>query len=136
MANALVVVQIEGRPPTLNSERSGHWRTHRESTKVYRFEAALRVRAARVLGQWHDPFAMTKVDVWSYYAKGRIPDTGACMPAVKAIIDGAVDGGLLTDDTPDIVRHVAFWAPTRNSAVGDLLLVTFEEIKEGDAWTG
>ena len=40
-----------------------------------------------------------------------MPDTGACLLAVKAAIDGLVDAGVLPDDGPDHVRTLLFVAP-------------------------
>lgn len=126
-----VTISIPGRPALLNAERSNHWREHRERTRAVRLEAGLRLaREGRKV------MAMVKVDVWSTYASRQLADTAACLPAVKAVIDGAVDAGLLTNDTPDIVRHVAFWAPQHNPVTGDLLIVTFEEIDETSPWYG
>jgi hypothetical protein len=43
------------------------------------------------------------------------PDVGACLPAVKAGIDGLVDAGIVPDDDPDHVLELRFVAP----AIGD-----------------
>jgi hypothetical protein len=72
--------------------------------------------------------------VYPTYAKGRLPDTGACFPTVKAIIDGAVDAGLLVDDTPDIVTHLAFHRPVIDKERGDGVMVVLEELEEGSPW--
>lgn len=125
MTSNPVTVVIPGRPPTINGERSAHWRKHRESTRIIREDVKIQLLAKRKT--WK-PMGLVKVDAYPFYQKGRLPDTGACMPAVKAAIDGAVDAGLIPDDTPDIVVHMAFWSPKLDRRLLDQLLVTFEEL--------
>ena len=43
--------------------------------------------------------------------RAAMPDVGAPILAVKAVIDGLVDAGVLPDDGPDIVRRLTFEAP-------------------------
>lgn len=63
------------------------------------------------------------------HLKGRLQDADACHPAVKAVIDGLVDAGVIPDDDPRYVRAVTYHAPTRAKA--DFLLVTVVDL--GDA---
>lgn len=125
-----ISLAFDGRPPLLNAERSRHWRDHRATTAAWRSEAALRYAGYAHEGQ----LAQVKVDVWQVVTKGALPDTGACFPAVKAIIDGAVDAGLLPHDGPEVVRHLAFWSPTRDRTMPDQLLVSIQELEEVSVW--
>lgn len=43
--------------------------------------------------------------------RGAMPDTGAPILAVKAVIDGLVDAGVLPEDGPSVVRRLVFEAP-------------------------
>lgn len=43
--------------------------------------------------------------------RAAMPDTGACILAVKAVIDGVVDAGVLPEDGPSVVRALKFYAP-------------------------
>lgn len=52
----------------------------------------------------------------------RRQDVGACMPVVKAAIDGLVDAGVWPDDTPDHVLSVRYW-PQQLAADAGLRLV-------------
>ena len=52
-------------------------------------------------------------------------DVGACLPVVKAAIDGLVDAGAWPDDTPDWVLSVTFW-PQQLAADSGLRLVVTE----------
>jgi len=131
LADSTITILIPGRPPLLNSERAGHWTRHRDSTRTYREVA--RVKLPQLRKHW-PPMQMVKVDVRCFYQKGSIPDVGGCMPAVKAVIDGAVDAGLIKDDHPGIVKHLAMWAPVRDAGLLDQMLVTFQEIDEDSPW--
>ena len=43
--------------------------------------------------------------------RASMPDVGAVILAAKAVIDGAVDAGVLPDDSPEYVRKLTFEAP-------------------------
>jgi hypothetical protein len=43
--------------------------------------------------------------------RGKLPDIGACYPAVKAAVDGLVDAGVLADDDGRHVRSLVFYPP-------------------------
>ncbi len=57
------------------------------------------------------------------------PDTGACMPAAKAAVDGLVDAGVLADDGAAFVRALVFLPPVIDGADG-LELVIKEVVEE------
>jgi hypothetical protein len=59
-----------------------------------------------------------------------MPDTGAPILAVKAMIDGAVEAGLLPNDKPDTVRKLTFLAPEITGKHG-LAVVLVELPREG-----
>lgn len=126
----IVTLSILGRPPLVNAERSSHWTKQSTTTKALRMESCLRLSKEGRKGM----MARVKVDVRSLYTDYRLPDTAACMPAAKAIIDGAVDAGLLAHDGPQIVKYVAFWAPVCDPEVPNQIVVTFEELEEDSPW--
>ena len=97
----------KARPWTVNSERAGNRWTRAKNTKEWRtvFADATRLYECHQLTQ-------ARVSVF-LEMKGRLQDTGACMPAVKAAVDGMVDGGLFLDDTGDHVECLEFHAPQR-----------------------
>ena len=97
----------KARPWTVNSERSGNRWTRAKNTKEWRtvFADATRSYGCHQLTQ-------ARVSVF-LDQKGRLQDTGACMPAVKAAVDGMVDGGLFLDDTGEHVESLQFFAPQR-----------------------
>ena len=83
-----------GRPPTLNAERSAHWGQHRASTREWREAGMVHALAERV-----PTLGRVRVTYWPTYPDRRgIPDLGGVFPAVKAVVDGLVDAGVLADD--------------------------------------
>jgi hypothetical protein len=91
--------------PTMNSVYGTHNRYARAAiVKTWREAAAWQVRA----DLWA-PMRQVKVECWPVKPDRRgIQDVGACMPAVKAAIDGIVDAGILEDDGPEFVVELTF----------------------------
>lgn len=114
---AIVQFTVYQRPWTTNSERKGNRWQRAEQTAEWRtlFGWLTRSQPLPKLTK-----AACLVDVT---LKGRLQDTGACNPAVKAAIDGIVDGGLIADDTAEHLIAVAFLAPER--AKYDSIKLTF-----------
>lgn len=99
MTEGVWVLRHDERPFTVNEERRKHWREHRRATEHWR------TTFARIALAHHLP-RLDRVAVEATPIKPNRrawPDVGACMPAVKAAIDGLVDAGVLEDDTD---RHV------------------------------
>lgn len=97
----------EARPWTLNVERQGN-----------RWGRAALVAEWRTTFTWlalnahMRPCQSIAVTVWPELRHGGgVPDTGACVGAAKAAIDGLIDAGVLTDDGPTHVRRLTFMAP-------------------------
>ena len=105
-----ITVDVLGRPPTLNAERrGGHWSGRSAAVASWRRAAAVLWRAAH-RGPPLGP-TVTVVAV-PLHADGRSPqDAGACVPAVKAVVDAAVDAGVLRGDGPADVSAVVYRAP-------------------------
>lgn len=98
---------FKARPWTVNSERAGNRWTRAKNTKEWRTVFADATRQ-------HGCVQLTQARVSVFLEmKGRLQDTGACMPAVKAAIDGMVDGGLFADDTGEHLESLEFHAPSR-----------------------
>lgn len=101
------VLRYERRPWTLNVERQGN-----------------RWKRAKLVAEWRAEFARlaTERQIPSLSAvhvtaiphlrnRASMPDTGACIGAAKAAIDGLVDAGVLAEDGPAVVRSLLFVAP-------------------------
>ena len=54
--------------------------------------------------------------------KASPQDAGACLPAVKAALDGIVDAGGLPDDTPEYVAGLLLLAPIRDCGFDGLII--------------
>lgn len=112
------------RPWTLNSERAGHWRKHRALTDEWR--GVFHLLAVELQLPHLERIAVTvQPEVRN---RAHMPDTGACIGAAKAAIDGLVDAGVLADDGPAYVRRLTFEAPVITGE--DALTLTLREVPE------
>lgn len=98
-------LRYERRPWTLNVERQGN-----------------RWKRAKLVKEWRAHFAEVAAGMPAMVAvaviaqpelrnRAAMPDTGACIGAAKAAIDGLVDAGVLAEDGPAVVRSLTFLAP-------------------------
>ena len=55
--------------------------------------------------------------------RGVLPDCDAISAAVKPVIDGIVDAGVILDDSPKHVRSITYHAPRRSDARRLVVLV-------------
>lgn len=107
------ILTYRTRPWTLNSERSGGKRGTggrygtASLTREWRQEFCLLAKSQRMR-----PLRWVNIEVAQLCRDHRIPDVGACLPAVKAAIDGLVDAGVIPDDGPKYVHSLLFTAPT------------------------
>lgn len=105
------------KPPTMNQWNLMHHRVRAQHRAAWR-------EPFRLMSEGCVPLAWCNVTVDHLLATRRNVDVGACMPAVKAAIDGVVLGGVLADDNATLVRRVTFNAPT---FVGyDALILTLD----------
>lgn len=96
------------RPWTVNGERKGNRWERAAKVREWRQAYSVLARAAGVPKLQH--FDVTAVP---YQHGGRLQDVAACMPAVKAAIDGIADAGVVPDDSSEFVRSVTFLPPRR-----------------------
>ena len=123
---ASLSVILTGRPPTMNKVQAQPWHRTAKFVRVWRERAGYAWREAM-----RDGFAVVPPVVFVVEQKcrdGRMPDTGACMVGAKAIIDGAVDAGLIPDDSPKYVSAIVFAAPSKTGT--DMVKVRVIESKE------
>lgn len=110
---------------TVNKERTVHW-SHR----------------AEVVGRWREaygwlviaekmPYDLSvggcHIDAIPLAPKKRSQDVAACLPVVKAAIDGLVDAGVWKDDSPEWVRSLRFWPQQYGRDTGLRLVITEDE---------
>ena len=89
-----------------NNARVGHWRVKAEAVRAYRLEGKLACNGVKLVTGWLGwPMAAPVVmDVTFFAPDGRRRDVANCLSAIKAGIDGIVDGGLLSDDNADVLK--------------------------------
>jgi crossover junction endodeoxyribonuclease RusA len=98
------------RPFTLNAERT--WHHHKRAKIVRQWREAFAVLAAEAAIP--GGIEAIEVEATPYLTpRGRTQDVAACMPAVKAAIDGLVDAGVIEDDSPKYLKSLTFNAPIR-----------------------
>lgn len=105
---------------TVNKERTIHWTVRAKTVKEWReafgwLAVASKVPTDGTVGPCH-------IEAIPLTTTRRRQDVGACMPVVKAAIDGLVDAGVWPDDTPDHVLSVRYW-PQQLAADSGLRLV-------------
>jgi hypothetical protein len=116
----VITLRHEARPWTLNVERQGN-----------------RWKRAALVKEWRTKFAELAIGAAPMHAvaviaqpelrnRAAMPDTGACIGAVKAAIDGLVDAGVLVEDGPAVVRSLTFLAPVVTGT--DALEIEVQEI--------
>ena len=102
------------RPWTVNAERAGNRWKRAENTKLWRTLYAEQGSIPQ----------LTDATIWVWLElRGRLQDTAACMPAVKAAIDGMVDAKVFSDDTGEHVKAIIFNAPSRSKTDQITILV-------------
>jgi len=100
-------LRYERRPPTLNVERQQHRMIRARWVREWRA-----IFNALALEAEIPPLPAISVTVQPELRhRGSMPDTGACIGAAKAAIDGLVDAGVIPDDSPRFVHRLTFEAP-------------------------
>lgn len=114
--------RYERRPWSLNVERQGNrWK---RAALVKEWRAAFADLAAG-----HAPLRSIDVTVFPELKnRSGEPDTGACIGAAKAAIDGLVDAGVIPEDGPRFVTRLSFLAPVVTGVDALVLQVAGEPV--------
>lgn len=97
------ILSFPKKPLNTNAERRGN-----------RFQRADHVKEWRGAYYWlckQEKVPRMKwisVTAQPFQKRGKLADTSACNPSVKAAIDGIVDAGVIPDDTGEYVRRITF----------------------------
>lgn len=97
------ILTYEKRPVTTNAERAGNRWGRAAHTREWRDAYAWIAKRERI-----PRMRWINVTVQPFQKRGRLQDTAACNPSVKAAIDGLVDAGVIPDDSGDYVRMITF----------------------------
>lgn len=110
-----ITIQIDelGRPMTENKLRRSNRYKVGEWVRSWRTVAKNRwARETRMQKLSHCYFDCVYARITPHYpSRQYLPDTDAVAPTLKAVLDGAVDAGLLLDDTSTYVRQIIYDAP-------------------------
>lgn len=110
-------VAIPGRVSTQNALVRKYHQRRAEHDSVWRLAA---FEAAR---NFNLPLLdKVKITACPWLKGRRSQDVAACLPSVKAAIDGLVDAGVLVDDTPAHVLSLEFLPPALGAEVDELVL--------------
>jgi hypothetical protein len=119
-AAAAYTLRHERRPWTLNVERQGNRWKRAALVKDWRAVFAALAREAHI-----PAFEAITVKVQPELRnRASMPDTGACIGAAKAAIDGLVDAGVIPEDGPAFVHRLTFERPMVTGV--DALTLTIE----------
>lgn len=118
-----IVVDHLGRPTTTNAAHRMHHHQVSADRKRWREAGWALAREAGVPSC--DAIALT---VRGRYPDRRsLPDTDALAPAVKGVLDGLVDAGVIPDDGPDFVRCISYRPPLVAAGEPPALIVTIDD---------
>lgn len=95
----IVRIPVHLSDEALSANGRQHWREKAALTKALRTKSRMLHRGVR---QWHDVEA-AHLTVWVTWPDRRRRDVANLAPTIKALVDGAVDAGILTDDSD---RHL------------------------------
>ena len=114
-------LSYQAKPLTTNKERAGNRWERASHVKEWREAFAWLAKKERI-----PPMRWINVTAQPFQKRGRLQDTAACNPSVKAAIDGIVDAGVVPDDTGDFVRQITFLPCQRGE---DQLTIIIQGVK-------
>ncbi len=121
----IFTLRYNARPGTVNRERTLHWSHRAASTKEWREAFAWLAKQQRI-----PPLGAIEVVAIPHLSDMRVQDVAACLPSVKAAIDGLVDAGVILDDGPRHVHRVCFNRPMHDGRNCLTLIITeLEEVR-------
>jgi hypothetical protein len=113
------VVDHLGRPTTTNRAHQMHHRQVSADRKEWRNAGFVLGRAQKVTRC----NAIT-VEAWGRYPNRRsLPDPDGIAPAVKGVLDGLVDAGVVADDSGEFVHAITYRAPVVGAGQPAALIV-------------
>lgn len=98
MTEVILSFSAPTEPWSINMERTKHWSWRSKRVKAWRLRT---FHEAREMGL--GPMPAATVSVTLPFDRRARRDPSNYLPAVKAIVDGLVDGGIWPDDTPEYV---------------------------------
>lgn len=110
------------KPYTSNQARTWHYHQHAREAQLWKHAYHSQALAKKI-----PKLGSVQIVVRATY-KGRMADTDAIAPCVKACIDGIVSAGVLKDDQGKFVRTITYLAPKKGRQ--DSLTIYIKNIEE------
>lgn len=98
---------------TVNRERKMHHHARSDWLGPIREATALQIRNQMRLVKFDRFDVPVEVHFRPFQPKGILADTAAHLPVAKAMLDGAVDAGLIVNDTGEYVTRQIFYEPQK-----------------------
>lgn len=105
---ATIAIPAPAKLLTLNRERTLHFMERANIVKEWRKTVFVLAKYSK-LPKFENIEVVARIE----QAKGKLADTGAHAPVLKACIDGLVDAGVILDDSGEYVRAIAEMPPRR-----------------------
>lgn len=122
----MIVLEFNERPPSVNGSHGNH---HARAATARKWREFGRLAYLNERNAGKAPKSCQAVTVAAQQLsrnRAGLQDLGNCLLAVKAVVDGCVDAGMLPDDKPDHLRALTFLPP--DICGRDGLRVTIEEV--------
>ena len=106
-----IMVDTLGRPFSVNASLRENWRATHAKTKQWREHSYYLWKKALTgeqEGLWPASRPARVIVTPVYKKRNHIQDVAGCALAAKAVVDGAVDAGVLTDDNPQYLSEIVF----------------------------
>lgn len=118
-----LVVDWCGRPPTTNAHRRLHHHARAQLDAVWR-----KAGVDAVMVHKAHPMNAVEVETWGVYPTKTVPDLDGTAPALKAVLDGIVEAGVLVDDAFPYVRRISYLPHVVTKGASPALCVRLVEV--------
>lgn len=117
------VIEVPGRPVSLNAERGQHWAARSKEVKQRREDAFWLAKEAKIPRLERVLIVGTPV-----YPDRRRRDPGNAYPTVKAIVDGLRDAGVIEDDSDRYVAGIVMRPAEVRPGTPGAMRIEIEEV--------
>lgn len=124
-----LIIDMLGRPLLANSRL--HHQAKGRVVREWRRAGFVAARAAGV-----PRLSRVAVACWGRYPTRVLPDVDAPSPALKAVLDGVVDAGVIPDDRPPFVQSVTYYEPIHERGCRPALVVLLTALFDDVAHPG
>ena len=101
-----LTIELQGIPDSPNQTRREHWAERGKNAAQWRLDAKLLGLDAANRAKWQTPDHAT-VEVVALFKDHKRHDPDNLIGAIKPIMDGIVDAGILPDDSFNVIRRLS-----------------------------